>query len=66
MNKSLLYGSIGLILVFIICTIFVVFKYNEGFRGEQIYLIYPVGFLAYFFLIFVLFIITGGRLLDDY
>ncbi len=65
MNKSLLYFLIGIVLMLVTCTVITIVKYNEGFRGEQLYLIYPVGFLAYFFLIFVLFIITGGRLLDD-
>ncbi|EOA5628219.1 hypothetical protein MJ634_002920 [Providencia rettgeri] len=57
-NKKLL--VISATIAFMICNAVVIAKYDMGFRGEQLYGVYPIGMVAYLFLIFVIFIVSGG------
>lgn len=56
---------LSMVLTIIICTFFVKLRYDIGFRGEQLYLVYPIGGIIWGFLAFVLIVISGGTVLLD-
>ncbi|QIN94904.1 hypothetical protein CPT_Privateer_113 [Proteus phage Privateer] len=56
---------LSMVLTITICTFFVKLRYDIGFRGEQLYLVYPIGGIIWGFLAFVLIVISGGTILSD-